>query len=605
MTLPIAPPLSPLGSARQRLEPAAAYPPGLLSDLRDANLGEEEAFLAWQMGQLAGGLGEAERAELVALVARSLISDSQGSTRIRLTPAEHALVRRVPALVGIPGERKPFIVEGEFLYQQRILACETRLAAAIKVRAAQPGPDPQLVKAAVAEVAAGSSPALSEEQQAAVGAALGRRLAVVSGGPGTGKTTIALALGRALVRLGVPATELALAAPTGKAANRLQESFRAGLAALSTPCAEDRALQSDCPVAQTLHRLLGYSPTTGRFLHHHNHRLAARAVIVDESSMIDLLLMNRLLRALRDDAVLVLLGDADQLPSVDAGAVFRDLGSLAVRLRRNFRQTQTAGRRISECAAAVRSGDPDRLLPLLTVRPDSAALTFDGVELVPGSERETVLERWYKDWIAALPDWKQLVQHKYLFGPDGFSPEDNERLARLHAHLARQRVLCVTRERPTGANPVNALMHALYAGVSDEFSPGEPVLVLRNDYQRGLWNGDQGFVLLVEESGRAARAMAVFRLAGTSPWLAVAPEALGDGLSLAYALTVHKAQGSEHERVLLLLPEQPLPLLTRELLYTALTRARQAVVICGSADVLAAGTTSSLTRLSGLAERLA
>jgi len=345
--------------------------------------------------------------------------------------------------------------------------------------------------------------------------------------------------------------------------------------------------------------------------------------------------MDRLLRALRDDAVLVLLGDADQLPSVDAGAVFRDLSSLiawgagelgsprtiaggygnplrvpisVVRLHRSFRTdpAQSAGRRISECAAAVRAGDAGRLATLLAPRTGTAALAFDGVELVPGTEREAVLERWYRDRIVALPEWDQLVEHEYVFGPEGFSREDDDRLTSLHAHLARQRVLCVTRERPTGANPVNAFLHGLRAGPSDEFLPGEPVLVLRNDYDRGLWNGDQGFILSVKQPDHAVKPLAVFRqsTAGTSGWLVVSPEALGDNLALAYALTVHKAQGSEHDQILLLLPEQPLPLLTRELLYTALTRARHAVVICGGAEVFAAGTGTTLTRSSGLAEKL-
>jgi exodeoxyribonuclease V alpha subunit len=207
----------------------------------------------------------------------------------------------------------------------------------------------------------------------------------------------------------------------------------------------------------------------------------------------------------------------------------------------------------------------------------------------------------------ALPEWDQLVEHEYVFGPEGFSRQDDDRLTSLHAHLARQRVLCVTRERPTGANPVNAFLHALRAGSSDEFLPGEPVLVLRNDYDRGLWNGDQGFIVSVKQPGHAVRPLAVFRqsTAGASRWLVVASEALGDSLALAYALTVHKAQGSEHDQILLLLPEQPLPLLTRELIYTALTRARHAVVICGSAEVLSAGTGTTLTRSSGLAEKLA
>src|SRR6202142_4282243 len=122
-------PLSPLGSARSRLETAIPYAPGFLSQLRDADLGEEEAFLAWQMGQLASGIAENGRRDFVALVARSLISSSQGSTRMRLAATEAALLRKVPALVGAPGERKPLIVDGEFLYHQRILVCETHLAA--------------------------------------------------------------------------------------------------------------------------------------------------------------------------------------------------------------------------------------------------------------------------------------------------------------------------------------------------------------------------------------------------------------------------------------------------------------------------------------------
>ncbi|HEX7599097.1 MAG TPA: AAA family ATPase, partial [Polyangia bacterium] len=599
-------PLSPLGTARQRLAPVAAYPPGLLADLHDADLGEEEAYLAWQMGQLAGEMDEGARKDFVRLIGRSLINGSQGSTRMPLHDADRAILAAVPSLVGVPGEAKPLIVDGGFLYSQRIWVCETRLAAAIRKTMAQPALDSKAIATVVAEIAATSRPKLGDEQRAAVEAALGRRLAVVSGGPGTGKTTIALAIARGLVRLGVPADRLALTAPTGKAANRLQESFRAGLAALHTPSFEDRALHSACPAAQTLHRLLGYSPSTGRFHHHQNHRLSARAVIADEGSMIDLVLMQGLLRALPDDAVLVLLGDPDQLPSVEAGAVFRDLGSLAVRLETSFRtdQSQSAGRSINQCASAVRAGDAARLNDLVVARPNSAALTFEGVELLPASEREAVLADWYHGRIAAATDWDALIRHEYRLGEEGFSPDDEIRLQRLHTHLQRQRVLCLTRERPTGANPVNDFLHRLRSGVASELMPGEPVMVLRNDYERGLWNGDQGFIVTVRE--RSTRRMAVFRLAvGEKPhWLVVDPDALGDSLALAYALTIHKAQGSEYDQVLLLLPDTPLPLLTRELLYTALTRSRHSVVICGSRDILAAGVTTSLARSSGLAERL-
>ena len=599
-------PLSPFGSACQRLEPKLAYPPGLLAELRDADLGEEEAYLAWQMAQLAGELEKNVRRDLVRLIGRSLIVASQGSTRMLLTGPEQETLRAVPALVGVPGDRKPLIVDGRFLYHQRILACETHVAAALKAIMAQPGPSPSAVSSVVADIVATSRPKLSPEQRAAVVKALGLRVAVVSGGPGTGKTTIALAIARGLVRLGVPADELALTAPTGKAANRLQELFRAGLAAIPTPSFEDFALGSACPPARTLHRLLGYSPSTGRFQHHENHPIPARAIIADEGSMIDLVLMDGLLRGLRRDAVLVLLGDPNQLPSVDAGAVFRDLGSLAVRLNTSFRtdQAQFAGRHISQCADAVRAGDSGRLADLIVLRPNNAALAFDGVELVPGKERESMLTAWYRDRLTALPDWDGLIHHEYGLGPAGFSSDDQARLDRLHAHLQRQRVLCVTREWSTGANPVNQFLHDVHAGKRTGLVPGEPVQILRNDYERGLWNGDQGLILTVRERG--VRPMAVFRLASgeQTRWLVVAPEILGDSLALAYALTVHKAQGSEYDQVLLLLPDTPLPLLTRELIYTALTRSRQSVVICGSPDVLAAGVVHSLDRTSGLAERL-
>ena len=176
-----APALSPLGTARQRLAAAAAYPAGLLDSLRDADLGEEEAFLAWQMGQLAGVGSETERRDVVRLIARSLVSVSQGSTRMPLTEAEGAWLRTLTTLVGAPGQDKPLIVDGSFLYHQRILACETRVAGAIKMRTAQPGADPQLVASVVAEVAGSSRPRLGDEQRAAVLAALGRRVAVVSG----------------------------------------------------------------------------------------------------------------------------------------------------------------------------------------------------------------------------------------------------------------------------------------------------------------------------------------------------------------------------------------------------------------------------------------
>jgi exodeoxyribonuclease V alpha subunit len=426
-----------------------------------------------------------------------------------------------------------------------------------------------------------------------VRAALGRRFTVITGGPGTGKTTIVLALVRALVRLGLAPESVALAAPTGKAANRLDEALRQGLARLP-----GEALP--LPAAETLHRRLGYSPHAGAFQFGPHNRLPHRAVIVDEGSMIDLFLMERLAGAVADDALLVVLGDADQLPSVEAGAVFRDLAPLGLALTRSFRMdpTRAAGRRIFEVAQAVKRGEP----PRLEARERAAALAFDGAELVPDGERAALLERWYAERICALPDFSALCEGEYRLGDEGFAAADAARLDVLARHQQSFRLLCLTRARPTGVEAANAWLHRRHHAGPAPFAAGEPILMLRNDYERGLFNGDQGLVVRVRESGHAPRLMAAFPVAGR--WAAWDLPSLRDTVELAYALTVHKAQGSEYDDVALLLPDAPIPLLSRELLYTALSRSRRALIICGSPSVLAAGVTRPLGRLSGVAARL-
>jgi exodeoxyribonuclease V alpha subunit len=586
------PPLSPLGTARQRLSPALATPPELAAELREAEVEPERAdqalLLAWQVVQWAELAGPA-RSALLAHIARTLVAVAQGSTRVPVDGAARALLATVPEICGAPGQRRPFALAGEFLYPQRLLASEDRLVAALAARLRQPAPFASAEIDRALGGAEGPRPP-SDEQRAAVRAALGARLAVVTGGPGTGKTTVVVSLVRALLRLGVAPEAIALAAPTGKAANRLEEALAGGTA--------------PAPTAQTLHRLLGYLPHAGAFLRGEHHRLPHRAVIVDEGSMIDLAMMERLVSAVSDEALLVILGDADQLPSVQAGAVFRDLHPLAVRLTRSFRVDPARGQgaRVLELARALRAGEASAAL--LDARAGGADVTFSGVELVPAAAREALLERWYAERVSALPDFRELAFGSYHLDGGAFAAADQRRLELLHRHFQSFRLLCLTHGRPTGVDACNGWLHRRHGGTGT-VSAGQPVLMLRNDYDRGLFNGDQGVVVLVREAGRASRPMAVFPAASApGQWSAFDLDSLRDTLEHAYAMTVHKAQGSEYDDVALLLPETPIPLLSRELLYTALTRSRRAVVVCGSPGVLVAGAARPLVRSSGVADKL-
>ncbi len=446
----------------------------------------------------------------------------------------------------------------------------------------------------------GAHPAgLSAEQQAAVEVALAGPLAVITGGPGTGKTRVAAAVVSALAQLGIPPVEVALAAPTGKAAHRLGGSVRRFLPpGLS------------CPRVETLHRLLGARPGQARFSHNRENPVPMRALLVDEASMLDLELAVRLLDALEPDARLVLLGDADQLPSVDAGAVLRDMvetlpASAVARLTHSFRMDEADpdGRAVLDLARAVNQGSEATVRSVLR----GARVRFEPV----GSETERArfFARHLDEGPLGDPDLRRIGRRMFRLEDGQFSVEDGNDVARLLAGLGRTQLLTVTRRWPSphGAEAVNQHVHALYAereGFWEEarFLPGEPILMLRNDHNRRLYNGDTGVVITALE-GRSARPMAVF--AGENAPMAIDLAALAPDLSLAHAITVHKAQGSEYEAVSLLLPDEDSPLCTRELLYTAVTRARSAVTIAGDPRRLAAGLDRRSGRASGLRDRLA
>jgi exodeoxyribonuclease V alpha subunit len=596
-------PLSPFGTAQLRLGDLSSSPFDPSPAIIDVD--PHDAFIAGEVAGWATELSSAERPALSALIARLLTEVGQGSTRLALTDADRALVARVPALVGSPGANTPFIAVDGHLTTHRLFAAEARLATALDDRFA-PAP-PQFatddVATALATVTKTAVPSPSAEQQQAVARALAGRLGIITGGPGTGKTTIVLALVRTLVRLGVKATDIALAAPTGKAANRLGEALRDGLSRLNGADPLDAALIASPPASETLHRLLRHSPSARSFAHGEGAPLPHQVVIVDESSMIDLSLMDRLFAALAPTTQITLLGDADQLPSVEAGTVFRDVAARGVRLHESHRMdpSRPEGRRILTLAAAIHDGQRD-FSGLIDQRPDAAAITFTGVEICPAVARNAFITRWFNERIRPSAAYTEIARTSFVLQrhPDAgpahrFDPEAIALFDRAFAEQQSRRLLAVTRGRPTGVDALNATLHARWGARSTQAVAGEPMMMLRNDYQRGLWNGDQGLVINLRDGG--VRTAVVFKIAGI--WTPFPLESLRDSLGLAFALTVHKAQGSEYDEVALVLPETSSPLLTRDLLYTALTRSRRGVVICGDLMLLAAGAANAPTRLSG------
>jgi exodeoxyribonuclease V alpha subunit len=610
--------LLPTGTARQAVTAKGALPGELVELFRAGEVDESIAFLAWQVTQMAPGLSAFERERFMLIVGRLLVAQTTGSTCLPTTDAERVLLGHVTDLVQVlPGllhqdpssssfltvTPRPLVLDGTHLYSARAYASEARVAGRLRTLCERRSTfTPTEISRVLDDVAATAAPAPSAEQRAAVAAVLGRHLGVISGGPGTGKTTTVLGLVRSLVRLGVSPTEIALCAPTGKAASRLENDFRGRLAAIMPFAEADRALREKCPQAQTLHRLLGASRGPGGALRTTTDPLPFRAVVVDESSMMDLDLMDRMLAALADDATLLLLGDADQLPSVAAGAVFRDLGRFAVRLERGFRAdvSRSEGKRIAELAATIRKGDGAAASRLCTPRQETTDLAWQGAESLSGATRSDLLRAFYRRAFHSPAALALAGRTYHQENGGGVVAADARGLDELADHLGRARILAVTRGRSAGVERCNAFLHELHGGGSS-LLPGEPVLMSRNDYERDLWNGDQGIAIRVDRQGHTTT-LAAFRT--RKGWRAFDPRALAGTLELGFALTVHKAQGSEMDDVLLLLPDFPSPLLTRELLYTAVSRARRSVVVCGDLPLFAAGVAATENRGSQLAQRL-
>ena len=499
----------------------------------------------------------------------------------------------------------PLSFEFDRLYLSRYQAYEAELAQRLLALSEnRPAVDEAQLSASLQRLFAGNQQS-PDWQRIAAAQAVRHRLCVISGGPGTGKTTTVVRLLAALLEQpGNERLAIGLAAPTGKAAARMAESIRQAKAKLPVTDAVKQALPEE---ASTLHRLLGSRGTDPRVRHTAENPLPLDVLVVDEASMVDLAMMAKLLVALPSIARLILLGDKDQLCAVEAGAVFAELcqgrglstgeaallsellqqpvpavagysqlGESITLLTHSHRFSSESG--IGQLAAAVNQGDSQAASSLLGCYPDEL--------------------EWQSE-----PNAQALQQRLY----DGYKPYLTAARSgdpqQAFAQFSRFRALTALREGPFGVVGLNEALEPRFrqlqnASASERWYVGRAVMVLHNDYTLGLFNGDIGLCLPHAEDGMRVYFESDDGFRHFSPARLPVHET-------AFAMTVHKSQGSEFADVVLALSEQPSPLLSRSLLYTGITRAKERVEIWALPDRLVEAIKSATPRASGLALRLA
>ncbi len=494
-------------------------------------------------------------------------------------------------------DARPLTLRGNLLFLDRYAQLEDQVRVVLGRRAARGQTERPEVSAPVLrrvlDEVFDSEPTVPDLQRLAVAAGVAGWVTVIAGGPGTGKTTTVARLLDALARVaelqGHPPLRVALAAPTGKAAARLKEQVGGGYE------------------ASTIHRLLGSRRgSSSRFAHDWQRRLPFDVVVVDETSMVSLELMARLLEALRPDTRLVLVGDPDQLVSVDAGAVLADLvgrsprtvpdarevllaevtpADLAggesdlrrdlVRLRTNHRSTPA----ISRLAEAVLAGEADSVMAALSAEPRPDEGVVEWVPLDVGArDAAGQLVGLCAD---VLAQGRALAEAAHAGDVGGAL-----------AALGRHRLLCAHRSGQYGTAHWRELVGSWGVG-GERFDVGRGLLVTANNPALRLWNGDLGVVVVVDD-----QVVAAFD-SGIEPPLHVPLNRLGP-VESPLAMTVHKAQGSEADQVSVVLPPPESRLLTRELLYTAVTRARSGVRVIGTEASIRAAVARRVVRASGL-----
>jgi exodeoxyribonuclease V alpha subunit len=544
---------------------------------------------------------------------RPLFGDDSGaSPELARAPAlgEWLEVLAGAPWVGQPGVNAPLILDRQRLYLGKYWQYEQTVATALRDRLESVAAlDTARLADGLGRLFGKTQDGETDWQKLAAAIAASRHFAVISGGPGTGKTTTVVKV-LALLLEQHPGLHIALAAPTGKAAARLTAAVRGGKDRVVAPSGVLERIPEE---ASTLHRLLG-AGFGSRFRHNRDNPLVLDCLVVDEASMIDLPLMARLLEALPQRCHLILLGDRDQLASVEAGNVLGDITGHGRDIRYSHSQIDfleglgmaTGGGALPGAASPPRIADAVGLLRV-SYRFAGNSGIGELARRINAGEGEVALrlfeDNQYRDiaWLdagegslnPACLDWAVERYARYL---------QEEDVAEALRAFEQTRVLAALQGGPFGVGEINRRiaerLRALGLIKDGEEYHGKPVMVTSNDYEVGLFNGDIGLLWrAADDSLRAWFAFTGNELRSVS--IRQLPEH-----SCAYALTVHKSQGSEFNEVLLVLPSAESPVLTRELIYTGITRARSRVTIQGERQTFVQGCQRRVQRTSALAEKL-